>query len=73
MSASIEHVVLVDEQNNVLGTADKYQVHGENTPLHRAFSVFIFDQQTVYCCSKGQSAKKHGRGFGQTLVVVTLS
>ncbi len=37
-----EHIVLVNEQNNVIGTALKNKVHGANTPLHRAFSVFIF-------------------------------
>ena len=58
MSASIEHVVLVDEQNNVLGTADKYQVHGENTPLHRAFSVFIFDQQNRLLLQQRAECKK---------------
>ena len=37
-----EYVVLVDEKNNVLGTMPKSEVHGEQTPLHRAFSSFIF-------------------------------
>lgn len=39
-----EHVVLVDEKNNVLGTADKDTVHSFNTPLHRGFSVFLFNK-----------------------------
>ena len=37
-----EHVVLVDENNNALGTMPKSDVHGQKTPLHRAFSAFIF-------------------------------
>jgi isopentenyl-diphosphate Delta-isomerase len=37
-----EHVVLVDEHNNVLGTAPKATVHQAVTPLHRAFSAFLF-------------------------------
>lgn len=37
-----EHVVLVDENNRVLGTMPKDAVHGAMTPLHRAFSVFVF-------------------------------
>lgn len=41
----MEYVVLVDEKNNVLGTRNKADVHRENTPLHRAFSVFIFDNK----------------------------
>ena len=39
-----EVVVLVDEANNVLGTALKSSVHTAATPLHRAFSLFLFDR-----------------------------
>jgi len=38
-----ELVVLVDEQNNELGTMEKLAAHSANTPLHRAFSLFLFD------------------------------
>lgn len=40
-----EIVVLVDEQNNILGTTPKSTVHTNNTPLHRAFSLFLFNPQ----------------------------
>ncbi len=39
----VEDVVLVDEGNRVLGTAPKDSVHGSETPLHRGFSLFLFD------------------------------
>jgi isopentenyl-diphosphate delta-isomerase len=39
---SYEHVVLVDEDNNVIGTTPKSEVHTMDTPLHRAFSLFLF-------------------------------
>ena len=39
----IETVVLVDEHDNVIGTAAKRDVHHSETPLHRGFSVFVFD------------------------------
>ncbi len=42
-----DYIVLVDKNNNVLGTAPKLATHNSNTPLHRAFSVFLFN-------SKGQ-------------------
>ncbi len=32
-----ELVVLVDEENNVLGTMPKAETHQARTPLHRAF------------------------------------
>lgn len=38
-----DHVVLVDNQNKVLGTAPKLITHNGNTPLHRGFSVFLFN------------------------------
>lgn len=37
-----EHVVLVTEEDEVIGTAPKSEVHTMNTPLHRAFSLFLF-------------------------------
>ena len=37
-----EHVVLVDELDEVIGVAPKSEVHTLNTPLHRAFSLFLF-------------------------------
>ena len=45
-----EYVVLVDEHNNVLGTTPKATVHGEDTPLHRAFSAFIFNFFIILIC-----------------------
>ena len=40
-----ELVVLVDEENNILGTMLKSEVHRKTTPLHRAFSIFIFNKE----------------------------
>jgi isopentenyl-diphosphate delta-isomerase len=40
---TIETVVIVDAENNVIDTAAKRDVHHSDTPLHRGFSVFIFD------------------------------
>ena len=38
------HVVLVDEQDNVIGIKNKIEAHNENTSLHRGFSVFLFNK-----------------------------
>lgn len=38
-----ELVVLVDEQGRAIGFLPKAQVHGTETPLHRAFSCYVFD------------------------------
>lgn len=39
----MEEVVLVDKNNNVLGTAQKLATHNASTPLHRGLSIFLFN------------------------------
>ena len=38
-----ELVVLLDEHRRPAGTMPKARVHGPDTPLHLAFSVYLFD------------------------------
>lgn len=53
-----ELVVLVNEDNTPIGTAPKATVHTTNTPLHRAFSLFLFNQQNELLVTKRASSKK---------------
>lgn len=53
-----ELVVLVDEQDRVLGTMPKAAVHGAVTPLHRAFSAFVFRTGDKKLLLQRRSAKK---------------
>ena len=38
-----ERVILVDQDNQPIGTAPKAEVHHAATPLHRAFSCFVYN------------------------------
>ena len=53
-----ELVVLVDEQNRQVGTAPKDTVHTKNTPLHRGFSLFLFNSKGELLLTKRLSKKK---------------
>jgi isopentenyl-diphosphate delta-isomerase len=53
-----EHVVLVDSNNNPIGTADKYEVHRADTPLHRGFSLFIVNSNGEVILQQRSKHKK---------------
>ena len=57
-SPPMELVVLVDEQNNVLGTRDKADVHSAHTPLHRGFSLFLFNSKKELLLTRRAHTKK---------------
>ena len=54
----MELVVLVDEQNNVLGTKPKDEVHTADTPLHQGFSLFLFNSKHELLVTKRAVTKK---------------
>ncbi len=58
MDQYIEHVVLVNELNQIIGTTEKQAVHSQTTPLHRGFSVFIFNPAGEVLLQQRSSTKK---------------
>jgi len=54
----MEQVILVDDQNNQIGVADKETVHTTNTPLHRAFSLFIFNSKKQLLVTRRSQSKR---------------
>ncbi|CAM1339933.1 isopentenyl-diphosphate Delta-isomerase [Tenacibaculum aestuarii] len=53
-----EHVILVDEQDNPIGLMEKIEAH-EKALLHRAFSVFVFNEKNELMLQQRASEKYH--------------
>ena len=66
-------VVLVDDKNNPIGTAEKETVHTMDTPLHRAFSLFLFNSKNQLLLTKRAAAKKTFPGVWTNTVCGHLS
>lgn len=54
----MEQVILIDNENNQIGVADKETVHTTNTPLHRAFSLFLFNSKKQLLVTQRALSKK---------------
>ena len=53
-----EHVVLINKNDEILGLMEKMQAH-ENGILHRAFSVFLFNEKGEMLLQKRSANKYH--------------
>lgn len=58
----MEQVILVDEQDNEVGVMEKILAH-EKALLHRAFSVFIFNDKGELLLQKRAASKYHSPGL----------
>ncbi len=56
------HVIVVNEQDEWVGTMEKLQAHKEGI-LHRAFSVFIFNDNNEMLLQQRSTSKYHSPGL----------
>lgn len=54
----MEKIVLLDESGGVVGSAEKLSSHHDNTPLHLAFSCYIFNSKGKVLVTRRASIKK---------------
>ena len=62
MKQKEEYVILVDEFDNPLGTMEKMKAHVDGE-LHRAFSVFIFNENDELMLQQRALTKYHSPGL----------
>jgi isopentenyl-diphosphate Delta-isomerase len=58
----MEHVILVDDQDNETGTMEKMEAH-EKGLLHRAFSIVIFNSKGEMLLQQRAAEKYHSGGL----------
>ena len=54
----MEHVILLDAQGQPCGTQEKYAAHHEQTPLHLAFSCWLFNDRHQFLLTRRSLTKK---------------
>src|SRR6478736_6266868 len=58
----MEYVILVDEQDNEIGTMEKLEAHRKGL-LHRAFSILVFNAKGELLLQKRAASKYHSGGL----------
>ncbi len=63
MGRTVEHVILLDDSGTATGLQDKSTVHTDSTPLHLAFSCYVFDRSGRFLASRRALSKKTWPGI----------
>ena len=59
----IIEVILVDKDDKIIGTEEKIKAHKNGGKLHRAFSIFIFNNQNELLIQRRSFNKYHSGGL----------
>jgi isopentenyl-diphosphate Delta-isomerase len=57
-----EHLILIDERNRAIGRGEKWDVHARGL-LHRAFSIFLVDDDGRVLLQRRSRQKYHSAGL----------
>ncbi|MFF2277952.1 isopentenyl-diphosphate Delta-isomerase [Agromyces sp. NPDC058126] len=57
-ATGLEMVVLLDEEGQPIGTANKHEVHTAHTPLHAAFSCYVSNSDGQLLLTRRSLSKK---------------
>ncbi|MGZ0656277.1 isopentenyl-diphosphate Delta-isomerase [Coraliomargarita sp. W4R72] len=63
LTPELEEVVLLDHNGTAVGRADKARIHNQHTPLHSAFSIFLFNQSGEMLVQQRAWSKKTWPGI----------
>lgn len=58
-----ENIILVDEEDNEIGTEEKLKAHQNGGRLHRAFSIFVFNSKGEMLLQRRAMGKYHCGGM----------
>ena len=72
VSSDNESLILVDKEDNEIGHLSKAECHKNEGVLHRAFSIFLFNDEGHLLIQKEVHKKNCGHYIGRILVVATL-
>ena len=62
MSADVQKVILVDENDRQVGVEEKLSAHQKGAKLHRAISVFVFNGKGETLLQRRALGKYHSKG-----------